>query len=241
MKLLLLIGTRKGAFIASAAPDRRHWTLTGPLFKGTEINQVAYDPASGTLAACGKSGWFGPVLQLSTDLGATWHEPAATIRFADDRGKSVDRIWTIVPDPRVPKRLYGGVDPGALFVSDDAGANWRELPGITDHPTRDRWSPGAGGLMVHSIACDRTRPSRMTVGISAAGAFRTDDGGESWTPKNAGVRADFMPDKFPEVGQCVHHMEGHPQKPDVLYQQNHCGVYRSDNAGDSWVDISEGL
>ena len=138
-------------------------------------------------------------------------------------------------------RLYAGVDPGALFVSDDRGETWREVPALTDHPTREKWFPGAGGLMVHSMAFDRTRPSRLTVGLSAAGVFRSDDDGKTWTPRNAGVRTDFLPDKEPEVGQCVHHMEMHTQNPDILYQQNHCGVYRSDDAGDKWTDISPGL
>src|SRR5262249_25837667 len=142
---------------------------------------------------------------------------------------------------RAQGRLYAGVDPGALFASDDDGACWREIESLTDHPTRARWVPGGGGLMVHSMAFDPTRPARLIIGISAAGVFRSDDGGRSWTPSNTGIRADFLPDEAPEVGQCVHHMEMHPQQPDVIYQQNHCGVYRSDNAGDSWTDISAGL
>jgi photosystem II stability/assembly factor-like uncharacterized protein len=241
MRLLLLIGTRKGGFIATTDQARRAWTLKGPFLKGCEVNHVAYLPASRTIVLAGKSGWWGPALQLSTDLGETWREPASPIRFAEDRGRSVERIWAIKPDPRVPGRLYAGVDPGALFVSDDEGQHWRELPSLSDHPTRPKWSPGAGGLMVHSIAFDATRPSRVIVGISAAGVFRSDDDGASWTPKNAGVRADFLPDTFPEVGQCVHHLEPHPRDASVLYQQNHCGVYRSDDGGDTWVDISAGL
>jgi len=241
MRTLLLIGTRKGGFIASADAARRAWTLDGPFLKGCEVNHVAYAPASGTLILAGKSGWWGPAVQLSDDLGKTWREPADGIRFAEGRGQSVARIWMIKADPRVPGRLYAGVDPGALFVSDDAGMHWREVESLTDHPTRAKWMPGAGGLMVHSMAFDASRPSRVTVGISAAGVFRSDDDGASWTPRNAGVRADFLPDKFPELGQCVHHMEPHPSDPDVLYQQNHCGVYRTEDGGDNWIDISEGL
>jgi photosystem II stability/assembly factor-like uncharacterized protein len=241
MHTRLLIGTRKGGFIATSDAARRAWTLEGPFLKGCEVNHVAYVPGSGTIVLAGKSSWWGPAIQLSDDLGKTWREPEAGIRFAEDRGHSVARIWTIAADPRTPGRLYAGVDPGALFVSDDVGMHWREVESLTNHPTRTKWVPGAGGLMVHSIAFDPSRPSRLTVGVSAAGVFRSDDGGASWTPRNVGVRADFMPDKFPEVGQCVHHMEGHPSDANVLYQQNHCGVYRSDDGGDTWVDISEGL
>lgn len=240
MKTLLLIGTRKGGFIAASDAHRRDWTLSDPILKGCEVNHVA-QVGGGRLIAAGKSGWFGPAVQLSDDWGGTWRDSASGVRFDEGRGHSVERIWCVKADPRVPGRVYAGVDPGALFVSDDRGDSWREVAPLTDHPTRAKWSPGAGGLMVHSIAFDRARPQRLTVGLSAAGVFRSDDGGTTWLPRNTGVRADFLPDKFPEVGQCVHHMEIHPQQPDVLYQQNHCGVYRSDDGGDSWRDISDGL
>jgi photosystem II stability/assembly factor-like uncharacterized protein len=241
MRILLLIGTRKGGFIASADGTRREWKLTGPILKGSEVNHLAYLPSSRQIVAAAKSGWFGPGLQWSSDLGETWGERASGIRFDEGRGHSVERIWTIQADPRKAGRLYAGVDPGALFVSEDEGEHWSEVRALTEHPTRARWSPGAGGLMVHSMAFDRAHPSRLTVGISAAGVFRSEDEGTTWTPKNSGVRADFLPDKLPDVGQCVHHMEPHSQRAGVLYQQNHCGVYRSEDAGDSWVDISEGL
>jgi photosystem II stability/assembly factor-like uncharacterized protein len=241
MQTLLLIGTRKGGFIATSDGRRRDWTLSGPILKGCEVNHLTYVPETRTIIVAGKSGWWGPAVQTSSDLGRTWREPASGIRFEEGRGHSVERIWTIKADPREPGRLYAGVDPGALFMSRDGGEHWSEVRALTEHPTRAKWFPGAGGLMVHSIAFDGTRPSRLTVGVSAAGAFRTDDDGETWTPKNAGVRADFMPDKFPEVGQCVHHLEAHTTRSGVLYQQNHCGVYRSDDAGDSWTDISAGL
>ncbi len=241
MHVLLLIGTRKGGFLAKADSGRSRWTLTGPFLAGTEVNHVNYLPESGRLALAAKSGWWGPGVRFSDDLGTTWLEPASGIRFDEARGKSVERIWCVRPDPRVPGRLYAGVDPGALFVSDDGGQGWREVASLTEHETREQWSPGAGGMMVHSMAFDPSRPDRLMVGISAAGAFRSDDGGATWQPKNGGVRADFLPDKFPPVGQCVHHMEMHASRPEVLYQQNHCGVYRSEDAGDSWTDISDGL
>jgi photosystem II stability/assembly factor-like uncharacterized protein len=239
MRVQLLIGTRKGGFIATTDESRRDWSLKGPLLKGSEVNHIA-SVGDGRLILAGKSSWWGPAVQISDDGGETWREPGP-IRFEEGRGHSVERIWFIKADPRVPGRLFAGVDPGALFVSDDRGESWREVPALTDHPTRAKWFPGGGGLMVHSMAFDRSRPSRLTVGLSAAGVFRSDDDGKSWTPRNAGVRTDFLPGQEPEVGQCVHHMEMHTQNSDILYQQNHCGVYSSDDGGDNWTDISPGL
>jgi photosystem II stability/assembly factor-like uncharacterized protein len=236
--VMLMIGTRKGAFLATSDPERKRWELTGPLLKGSEIHYVNYLPKTGTLISTVKSWWFGPGVRLSADRGETWTEPERAIRFDDSRGKSVERIWIVREGPDA---IYAGVDPGALFRSRDDGRTWDEITSLTDHPTRAKWFPGAGGLMVHSICPDTVNPKRIFVGISAAGMFRSDDGGDTWTPKNVGVRADFLPDKFPPVGQCVHHLEQHPSQPDVLYQQNHCGVYRTENAGDSWIDISDGL
>lgn len=153
----------------------------------------------------GKSSWWGPAVQFTTDLGETWRESSSGIRFAEGRGHSVERIWMIRPDGRVPGRVYAGVDPGALFVSDNNGQDWREIESLTDHPTRARWFPGGGGLMVHSMVFPPNHSSRVLVGLSAAGVFRSDDGGATWAPKNAGVRADFLPDTFPEVGQPHRH------------------------------------
>jgi photosystem II stability/assembly factor-like uncharacterized protein len=240
MTTLLLIGTRKGGFIARSDDDRATWTLSEPILKGQEVNHVAY-VGDGRIIAAGKSAWWGPAIQISDDGGRTWHEPASGIRFDEARGHAVDRIWFIKRDPRTAGRLYAGVDPGALFVSDDHGEHWREVTALTDHPSRAKWTPGGGGMMVHSIVFDRTRPSRVTVGVSAAGVFRSEDDGATWAPRNQGLRADFLPDKYPEVGQCVHHMEMHPDDPNVVYQQNHCGVYRSEDGGDRWIDISDGL
>jgi photosystem II stability/assembly factor-like uncharacterized protein len=237
-QIMLMIGTRKGGFLATSDSDRRTWDLKGPFLKGSEIHYVTYLPKTDTLVATVKSWWFGPGLRMSSDGGENWIEPERPIRFVEARGKSVERIWIVRDGPHA---LYAGVDPGALFRSKDNGMTWDEVESLTDHPTRDKWFPGAGGLMVHSICPDALNPSRVFVGISAAGVFRTDNGGDSWAPKNQGVRADFLPEKFPVVGQCVHHLEQHPTEPAILYQQNHCGVYRTEDAGDTWIDISEGL
>lgn len=234
----MLIGTRKGAFVAFSDEGRHDWDLRGPFFNGVEVNHVGVLRDAGVMTATFKSGWWGPGVQVSRDWGSTWTE-APGVRFADDRGRTVERIWVV--ESGSGGAWYAGVDPASLFRSDDAGASWHEVRSLSDHPTRDKWSPGAGGLMVHRICFDPRRPARLFVAISAAGVFRSDDGGDTWAPKNAGVRADFLPDPLPEVGQCVHSLAVHPQQPAVLYQQNHCGVYRSDDAGDAWTDISEGL
>ena len=208
-----------------------------------QVNDVTYTPnVDGSIIVAGKSDWWGPGLQVSTDLGETWQEKPP-VRFAEDRGLSVERVW-VVRQSRLANGapvLFAGVDPAALFMSADGGASWEEIRTLTDHDSRKVWSPGAAGLMVHSICCDPGDANRMYVGISVAGVFRTDDGGQTWHPKNTNVRADFQPDTFPEVGVCVHHMEMHPSNPQVLYQQNHCGIYRTENGGEAWIDISAGL
>ena len=154
----------------------------------------------------------------------------------------MSRIWHIEPGLEGEAGvLYAGVEPAALFRSDDGGTTWLEVAGLTKHPTRDQWQPGLGGLCLHSMVLDPTQMGRMWVGISAVGVFGTSDGGESWQALNRGVRADFLPDRHPEVGQCTHKLLAHRARPQVLYQQNHCGVYRSDSGGEEWVDITPGL
>ena len=179
---------------------------------------------------------------MSTNGGKTWRKSCEGLSFASDRGLTLNRIWQVVPDrPSRPETMWCGVDPGALFRSDDGGRNWYEVEGLNRHRTRDRWQPGGGGLMVHGIFPDPARENRIYVAISAAGCFRSDDDGRTWLPRNKDVLADFLPKPFPEVGQCVHHMVMNPRNPDQLFQQNHCGVYRSRNGGANWEDISEGL
>ena len=243
MNILLLIGTRKGAFLAWSDKKRKTWNLEGPLLKGAEVNDIVLDQRGApTMYAAATSYWFGSTVQRSSDYGKTWMQSEGGVRFSEGSDKKVERVWCIgLPPAGSPQDLYAGVDPGALFRSADGGMTWKEVESLTSHPTRMKWMPGAGGLMVHSIAFHPKDPKRFYVGISAAGVFATENGGKSWEPRNKGVLADFMADKYPEVGQCVHHLELHPAKPDVLYQQNHCGVYRSDDAGRTWKDISKGL
>ncbi len=242
-QVMLMIGTRKGGFLAFSNLDRKNWRIKGPIFKGVEVNYINFAPGEmPSIYVVGKSAWWGPGLKISHDFGETWIDSSGDVRFAEGRELSVERIWIVERDHRSGQgTLYAGVDPGALFRSADGGDTWEEVRSLTEHPTREKWQPGAGGLMVHSMCFDSGNPERMFVGISAAGVFRTDDGGRTWHPKNKGVRADFLPETFPTVGQCVHHLEMHSSRSEVLYQQNHCGVYRTENAGDEWVDISDGL
>lgn len=238
----LLVGTRKGGFLCRSDSRRKNWRVEGPFFPGWEVNHLTRDPRSGRLWAAINTTWWGNDLQVSDDNGKKWRKASSGLGFAPERGLKLNRIWQVAPDrDSRPHTLWCGVDPGALFRTDDGAQSWYEIESLTRHPTRGRWQPGAGGMMVHTILLDPNRPERMYVGISAAGCFRSDDDGRSWQPLNRNVRADFLPEKFPQVGQCVHRMALDSQNPEVLYQQNHCGMYRSDDAAANWVDISAGL
>lgn len=248
--LLALVGTRKGAFILTGDPYRQQWRISGPYSPGTDIFHLNYDSrAGGRIVAASNSMWFGPQIEFSDDLGKTWKQSAEQPRFrdkpefAEHDGPTVRNVWHIEPGrDSEPETLYAGVQPAALFKSTDCGATWQEVEGLGNHPTRSEWMPGFGGLCLHSIALDPQQAGRMWVGISAAGVFRTDDGGVTWQPTNKGVRADFNPaDPLPEWGQCPHKLLAHPTTPGLLYQQNHCGVFRTGDYGDQWTDITEGL
>lgn len=241
---VVLIGTHKGGFLLRSTSARSKWRLEGPFFPGDQVNHLALDTRDDTprLYAAVTSPWWGTGVRMSDDLGATWSEPEAGIHFAEDSGNTVARVWQITPgNANEPGTLYAGVDPATLFRTTDRGAHWTEVTSLTKHKTRSQWNAGAGGMMVHSIVPHPEKPGRMHVGISAAGTFETVNDGKTWNPRNRGVLADFHPDLYPEVGQCVHHMEAHPDRPQVLFQQNHCGVYRSDNGGKDWTDINDGL
>jgi photosystem II stability/assembly factor-like uncharacterized protein len=242
-QIYLLVGTKKGAFILTSDLQRKRWNINGPLLKGAEVNDFAMDVREEPkLFACVNSYWWGANIRMSTDMGKTWIESKSGIQFDEKSGNKVNRLWSIMPAGKnEPGKIYLGVDPGAFFTTQDSGITWNEVKSLTSHATRSKWAAGAGGLMVHSICPDPDNPKKIFLGISAAGTFATEDGGKTWEPRNKGVRADFLPEKFPAVGQCVHHLEMHPAKPRVLYQQNHCGVYRSDNEGKEWTDISDGL
>ena len=234
------VGTRKGAFVFRSR-DRRHWDAEGPFFTGLEVNHVMQDPRdpSSVYATTG-SAWFGPHLQASYDGGKTWQLAEEGLSVSSIPEASLKRLWHIAPGADdEPGTLYLGGDPGVLFRSRNRGKEWEMVEGMSRHSTREHWSEGAGGMMIHSIEC--LGGGRMVIGMSAAGAFRTTDGGATWEPFNKGVLADFLPDKYPEVGQCVHKLRAHPRDHESLYQQNHCGVYRSSFGASDWTDICESL
>jgi photosystem II stability/assembly factor-like uncharacterized protein len=243
--VVLLVGTMKGAFVLRSNASRSKWETGGPYFAGQAIYALACDSRGGRhrLWAGGASDHWGPTLGSSDDFGRTWTTPEKSpIRFEESDGASVKRIWQIRPGrASEPGVLYAGVEPAALFETRDGGESWSVVRGLHDHPHRPTWEPGGGGLCLHTILPDPTNTDRMHVAISTGGVYRTDDGGRSWAPRTKGVRAEFMPDKYPEYGQCVHKIVSHPSRPERLFLQNHWGLYRSDDAGDSWVDIANGV
>lgn len=238
-KLLILVGTRKGAFIVEGNAARRDWTLRGPFCAMWPMNHVVGDQETGTIFGAGGDTWFGPAVWKTEDLGETWTHSSEGLAYAEGE-EPVKSVWSLAPGNGT---LYAGVEPAGLFVSDDRGGTWQHVAGLRDHPSREHWHPGGGGLILHSLVRHPVDPEQVWVGISAAGVFHTADGGKSWTPRNRGTRADFLPEeqKYPEFGQCVHSLVMASGKPDRLYQQNHCGMYRSDDGGLSWDSIEAGL
>ena len=243
--VLILVGTMKGAFVFRSSPARKRWEGGGPYFAGHAVYAMAYDGRKGRrrLWAGASSMHWGSVLHSSDDFGRTWTEPAeANVKFPEGTGAALKNIWQIMPAPADrPDTLWAGVEPAALFESNDAGATWSLVRGLYDHPHRARWEPGGGGLCLHTIVPDAKDPRRMFIAISTGGVYRTDDGGKTWAAKNQGVRAEFLPDKHPEFGQCVHKIAQNSKRPGRLYLQNHWGLYRSDDGGDSWQDMARGV
>jgi hypothetical protein len=221
MGVAVLVGTRKGLYTLWGDDDRRRWRAEGPQLAGWGVFHAMLDPRDGAVYAAANHAVYGPTVQRSTDRGATWRR-SRKIGLPEESGLTLN-----------------GADPGVLFRSVDGGESWDVNRGLLEHPTRDRWHPGAGGMSCHSVQLDPRDRGRMYVGITAAGVFRSDDGGESWVPINADVVADFLGDPHAEVGQCPHKLLLHPARPDRLWQQNHFGVYRSDDRGDSWVRLDE--
>jgi photosystem II stability/assembly factor-like uncharacterized protein len=242
---LLLVGTVKGAFIFTADPSRTEWSMTGPHFPGESVYALAYDERGGrqrTLAATRSFHW-GSTIRTSDDFGATWSGPERqTVRFPEASGLSLVQVWQIKPGPADdPNLLWAGVEPIALFESRDGGDSWSAVEGLLNHEHRPKWTPGGGGMCLHTIVPDPVNRDRMVVAMSTGGCYRTEDGGKSWQARNVGVRAQFLPNKYPEFGQCVHKIAHHPSRPERLFLQNHWGLYRSDDWGDNWTDIANGV
>ncbi|MGZ6271510.1 MAG: WD40/YVTN/BNR-like repeat-containing protein [Candidatus Limnocylindrales bacterium] len=236
-RLLVLLGTKKGAFILESDLDRRRFDVRGPLCEGWPIQDMNLEPGTGALLAAGGSAWYGPAVWRSEDRGLTWTHSSEGLTYGED-GPKIRTVWNVTP---AHGALFAGVEPAGLFRSTDGGRTWAHVEGLTKHPTRESWQPGNGGLCLHTILAHPTDPQRMWVGISAVGCFATEDGGATWEARNRGVRADFLPDPYPETGQCVHKMVLAPGMPDRLYQQNHCGTYRSDDGGRTWACLDDGL
>ena len=244
---LLLVGTMKGAFVLRSDKSRRKWKIEGPHFRGEAVYAFLHDTRTGrgrTFAATNSMHW-GPTLRTSDDKGATWSEPGPqTVRFPAESGRALAQIWQIAPGRTTePNVFYCGVEPAALFESRDGGATWEPNKGLLNHEHQPKWQPGGGGLCLHTIVLDPKNPRRMAVAMSTGGVYRSDDGGKSWRARNVGVRAQFLPEehRYPEFGQCVHKIVHHPSRPERLFLQNHWGLYRSDDWGDSWQDIANGV
>jgi hypothetical protein len=248
----LLIGTRKGAFILTADGTRKQWDVQGPLFAGWEIYHLAGSPADpGRLYASQSGGWFGQIIQRSDDGGQSWDPVGNSFVYAGVPGThqwydgtqhpwEFTRVWHLAPSPTEPDVVYAGVEDAALFRSADGGSTWQELAGLRAAKGH-LWQPGAGGMCLHTIILDPHSPERIFVAISAAGAFRSDDSGVTWRPINRGLRSEGIPDPDAEVGHCVHSITMHPAQPEVLFMQKHWDVMRSDDAGESWHEVSGNL
>jgi photosystem II stability/assembly factor-like uncharacterized protein len=231
MGVLLPVGTRKGLFLLRSDEGRTKWEVDGPFLPGWAVYHAMVDPRDGVLYAATNNFLYGANVHRSSDGGKTW-ERTEELGLPEESGLKLEAAWHVEPgSASEPGTLWLGGDPGVLFRSDDGGVTWEVNRGLLEHPTRERWQPGAGGMCCHSI---QFADGAMYVAISAAGSFRSEDGGESWTPINKDVAADFMPETYPEVGQCVHKLLVHDKKAGRLWQQNHCGVYRSDDRGDNW-------
>ena len=270
----VLVGTKKGAFILTADAKRDRWEVIGPHFAGWELYHLKGSPADpDRIYASQSSGWFGQIIQRSSDGGKTWDVPGGekmpepydppaggSNKFVYDVSPETGRpltthqwydgtphpwefkrVWHLEPSLTDPDTVYAGVEDAALFRTTDGGKSWQELPGLRGHGTGSSWQPGAGGMCLHTILLDPGNPDRIFIAISAAGVFRSDDGGKTWKPVNRGLNSQFMPDPTAEIGHCVHRIAMHPARPGVLYMQKHWDVMRTNNAGESWEEISGNL
>jgi photosystem II stability/assembly factor-like uncharacterized protein len=249
----VLVGTRKGAFILASDGKRQYWDVDGPYFGGWEIYHLKGSPIDpNRLYASQSSSWFGQLIQRSDDGGKTWEPVGNKFAYVGDAGThqwydgtphpwEFKRVWHLEPSPADPEVVYAGAEDAALFRSGNGGKTWEELPGLRGHGSGPHWQPGAGGMCLHTILLDGSNAGRIFVAISAAGAFRSDDGGVTWRPVNRGLKSDFMPNPIAEVGHCVHRIAMHRSRPEVLFMQKHWDVMRSNDAGESWHEVSGNL
>ena len=249
----VLVGTRKGAFILSADGKRDKWQVSGPFFAGWEIYHLKGSPVDpNRIYASQSSGWFGQQIQRSDDGGKNWEPVDNKIAYDGVPGThqwydgtahpwEFKRVWHLEPSLTDADSVYAGIEDAALFQSKDGGKSWSEISGLRKHGSGPKWQPGAGGMCLHTIILDKSNKNRIVIAISAAGAFRTDDGGQSWKAINQGLRSQYIRDPKAEVGHCVHHVAMHPSRPNVLFMQKHWDVMRSDDAGDNWREVSGNL
>jgi photosystem II stability/assembly factor-like uncharacterized protein len=252
-RVRVLVGTRKGAFVLTSDGKRESWEVSGPHFGGWEIYHLKGSPANpDRIYASQSSSWSGQVIQRSDDGGKSWQVVdnrflyegvAGTHQWYDGTPHPWEfkRVWHLEPSLSDPDTVYAGVEDAALFRSADGGQSWAELPGLRGHGTGPQWQPGAGGMCLHTVILDPKDPNRIFIAISAAGAFRSDDAGQSWKPINNGLYSKYIPNPTAEVGHCVHHIAMNPSRPGVLFMQKHWDVMRSDDAGDNWREISGNL
>lgn len=249
----VLVGTRKGAFIFTSDAKRERWEISGPHFAGWEVYHLKGSPAdSNRIYASQSTAWFGQLIQRSDDGGKTWSPVGNDFKYevmpgthqwydGTQRPWEFKRVWHLEPSPTDPDTVYAGAEDAALFKSTNGGQTWRELPGLRE-VKGNLWQPGGGGLCLHTILLDPSNPDRIVVAISAAGAFRTDDGGQTWRPINQGLKSPYeLPDSAAEVGHCVHSIAMHSSRPSVLFMQKHWDVMRSDDAGETWREVSGNL
>ena len=249
----VLVGTRKGAFVLTSDGKRQKWDVSGPHFGGWEIYHLKGSPADpNRLYASQSTGWFGQVMQRSNDGGRTWAPVGNKFAYEGTPGPhkwydgtphpwEFKRVWHLEPSRTDPDTVHAGVEDAAMFRTGDGGTTWEELPGLRQHATGSDWQPGAGGLCLHTIAIDPKNANTMYVAISAAGAFKSEDAGATWRPINRGLRSQHIPDPDAPVGHCVHRIAMHPSRPNVLYMQKHWDVMRSDDAGETWTEVSGNL
>jgi photosystem II stability/assembly factor-like uncharacterized protein len=252
-RVRVLVGTKKGAFILTSDGKREKWEVSAPEFGGWELYHLKGSPVEpDRIYASQSTGWFGQMIQRSDDGGKTWEAVGNTFEYEGDAGThqwydgtphpwEFKRVWHLEPSLTDADTLYAGAEDAALFKSTDGGTTWQELAGLRKHGTGPAWAPGAGGLCLHTILQDPSNSDRLFIAISAAGVFRTDDGGETWTATNRGLNSEYIPDPDAEVGHCVHRIAMHASNPDVLYMQKHWDVMRSDDGGDSWYEVSGNL
>jgi photosystem II stability/assembly factor-like uncharacterized protein len=252
-RVRVLVGTHKGAFVLTSDGKRQNWDVNGPHFAGWEIYHLKGSPVDpDRIYASQSSSWSGQVIQRSNDGGQSWHAVDNKFAYEGVTGThqwydgtphpwEFKRVWHLEPSLTDPDVVFAGVEDAALFRSDDGGQSWKELSSLRGHGTGPQWQPGAGGMCLHSVVLDSSDPNRIFIAISAAGAFRSDDGGASWKPINRGLHSLYIPNPTAEVGHCVHHIAMHPSRPGVLFMQKHWDVMRSDDAGDNWREISGNL